>query len=733
MPYAPPDVSLSVEPEVVEEARMYALRCMVFLGSLAIAYAPAHGEPPQAFDGELTPDSSYTLVAPYRATVASLMRVGQIAKPEPASWPSGILGVSTYRYFDELKPFIDTAQAVALARLERIQPDEERRAVSTRLQAASEELAAYGFRTWEANRPPWELDYFHPVERWMMQEFRDAHEIDATSGFLEDKPVAEHLKAFRADGKIPDVLLRVLARVTATRPVAFTQEQRSNAVEAFLVWAVRRNLVYFYPVQTDPFSAAMFEPNHPGLIDEDGNIQLVLPRAGGQRSGLVNYDYVPFTSLINYWKSVTDDELWDANDRGFLDAILFGKKKTGYGEAERRAVVAQMLEELDLARKEVYKGAVLGNAVAFATTYEPPSADWKKNQEALLREYKLHNWTAPADDIIQRTSRAMTVPAPLPRDPGSPSWNAPPAPSVYSTARVLNELRPSMAYSGLIIRARERDGLLTLRGTDEQGYWFDYNLRLWTVTLPLGGDGDSGSFTARLNRDGYAKFRPQFADVQQLFQIEVRTGLALSPLFVEVTRAFSFDSIAAGLREFEYQKIEMGRTLRPVAERILDTNRRIVALDDFQRRADSRGFFFVPEAAQVIETFVAPGAVVQAGDELMVVRPIYKHRFSYRVSSAQLGNFLIGSKHEAVLDCDAGTAMQVAQTPNPLYKTAGPRSVAARIASVAPNEDGTDVYRVVALVDSAEPPPSTGGAPEDSPPAIFPAAARCRMVFSDLK
>lgn len=708
---------------------MYVLRCMVFLGSLAITSAPAFGEPSRTFDGELTPDSSYTLVAPYRATVASIMQVGQIAKPEPASWPPGILGDTDW-YFNALQPFIDKAQILALARLERIQSEDERRAVSIRLAAASEELAAYGFRVWEVNRPPWEHDYFHPIERWLMKEFHDAHEI-VTSEFLEDKPVAEHLKAFRENRQLPGVLSQILARVTATRPVPFTPEQLSNAVDAFLVWAVRRNLVYFYPVQRDPFSAAMFEPNHPDLIDEDGNIQLILPRAGGQRSGLVDYDYVPLTSLINYWKSVTKDKLWDANDRSFLDKILFKKKKKGYGEAERQALVAQMLEELDLARKEVFKGAVLGNAVALATTYEQPSTDWRKNQEALLREYKQHHWTPPADDIMQRTSRAMTVPAPLPKDPKS--WSTPPAPSVYSTARVLNELRPSMAYSGSIIRARERDGLLTLRGTDDRGYWFDHNLRLWTVTLPLGGDGDSGSYTARLNRDGYAKIHPQYADVQQLFQIEVRTALALSPLFVEVMRAFSFDSIAAGLREFEYQKIEMGRTLRPVAERILDTNLRIVALDDFQRRANNRGFFFVPEPAQVTETFVTPGAVVLAGDELMVVRPIYKHRFSYRVSSALLGEFAIGSKHEAVLDCDAVTAaMQVKQMPNSLYKTAGPRSVAARILSISPNEDGTDAYRIVALVDSTEL-PSAGGVPVDSPPAIFPVAARCRMAFSDLK
>lgn len=709
---------------------MYVLRCRVFLGSLAIAAAPSYGQALRAFDGELTPDSSYTLVAPYRARVASLMQAGQIAKPEPAFWPPGILGLTTDYYVDALKPFLDEAQTLALAKLERIQSEEERRAVSIRLGAAAEELSAYGFRVWEGNRPPWDHDYFHPVERWLMKEFRDAHEIE-TSEFLKEELIAQDLKTFRESGKIPGVLSQILARVTATRPVSFTPEQLSNAVDAFLVWAVRRNLVYLYPVQRDPFSAAMFEPNHPDLIDEDGNIQLILPRAGGQRSGLVDYDYVPLTSLINYWKSVTKDKLWDANDRSFLNTILFKKKKIGYGEAERRAVVAQMLEELDFARKEVYKGAVLGNAVALATTYEQPSTDWRKNQEALLREYKQHNWTPPTDAVIQRTSRAMTVPAPLPRDPRS--WSTPPAPSVYSTARVLNELRPSMAYSGSIIQARERDGLLTLRGTDDRGYWFDFNLRLWTVTLPLGGDGDSGSYTAKLNRDGYAKIRPQFADVQQLFQIEVRTALTLSPLFVEVMRAFSFDSIAVGLREFEYQKIEMGRTLRPVAERILDTNSRIVTLDDLQRLANKRGFFFVPEPAQVTETFVTPGTVVQAGDELMVVRPIYKHRFSYRASSALLGTFAIGSKHQALLDCDAATAKQVKQKPSPLYKTASPRSVIARIMSIAPNEDGTDAYRIVALVDSAESPPLADGIPEDSPPAIFPVAARCRMIFPDLK
>lgn len=598
---------------------------------------------------KISPAGLFTLVAPYSGTVELVRSAETIAVPLPDEWPVGILSRGSALEPDRAK-YLARASKIALAEITPLPQHDLNNSISARLDAFHKEFARYGLKRTIGNTPPWLRSQSSLNQRRLMEAF--FADYMSSEIYIEwlDRP-SDSMKALaslRATGVFPKEVTIISEKVIRNRKIKLSQTDKNVAIVKILKWIARNDLANNHLVRRDPYTNESFEPNNTDLISPDGKIRIVVGRGAGQSSQPLGA--VPaLDDLRRYWLTVVEQDIFDENDVFFLNQLLFSRK-IDISEANRLTMARTIIDEASKAQPLIAKGYALGTLIYFASIGNV-TPDLNTNVAALKKHAdQSFSYIKFSDQELIDSAHGLTLavrPTFTPR-PDVPF--PPPLPAYDSIARIGNELRPTQHYEGSVLDVSERDGLIKLQ---EDKRWFHYNLTLWTVEVPLGGGVDNSTFADIANFNAVRSPKHRYSDLEQIFDVEIAAALALSPTFFSVSRMISFDSIASALREFDFRKVDTGRNISSIAERIRVQMRGLDELIAQKNKDEQGGYFFPPYPSLVVNSRVKIGDKVEPGTPIAVVRPLHQYRADISIPIARLPQSLaVGSTLKLRLSCN---------------------------------------------------------------------------------
>ncbi|VTM94345.1 Uncharacterised protein [Raoultella planticola] len=664
--------------------------------------------------GNTFPPSYYTLIAPYNGKIDYLAKEGTIVSPVPESIPPNGLGYIDASNESLLELYVREAKPVSLARMIQARRGEWQ-FFYNREQSMQTEFKNYGLKMYNVSSNPW--DNTTPSEAVVSKKFLDrftAEEYD-TFKFAKQQDASNELDFYNAHGYFREETNAIIESLTNEIHFSIAKDEINHAVLESLIYLARGDDYSFYVVYPTPFTGDAYEPNNPMLIGDDGKIKIIISRGGRMDSGPVYMD-PSLRSFCNYWNRVVELKLLNHTDKLFLDNVNF-KRITADVESgsapkprlSHEEILSKFQYECKQASDIIYKGTKLGTVINIAS-YEPISKDIESNAKLIREKAKIWAYGVEFDDeTIRHVARSFAIVAPYPVDPRRPfDFRLPPA-SPNSIARIVNELRTSFNYNGEFLSVTEREGLLKLHDKHE---WFDYNLRLWTLDAPLGGVGDNGAFFIAANSEARGPEDRRFDDIEKLYDIEVNTAIEISPLFVSVSRAQSFDVVASALRQFEYSKLEAGRAIRREGESIRKTQESLQEAIRSRNNQYQSGFFFVPEDAVVIKVYHKQGDEVNVGTPLAMVKPIYKSSINFKLDTKNnLDQIYPSRSFEAYITCDnyfeLPTSVNVTAEMRKALNSLGEnllkdRKVLVTINSIIPSKDLSGNSQLISAIIEAK-------------------------------
>jgi hypothetical protein len=612
--------------------------------SCDLAIAQEHG-----VSVAISPSGLFTLVAPYPGVVEAISPAGKIVDPLPSEWPVGILDRGLNALEPERAKYIALAMKFSLARITPFPHHDNAKSLDARFDAFNKEFTRYGLKRSSGNNPPWLLFSSSLNQRRFMESFYAQYMN--TNSFPERlnrvTDSKEALVVAHSTGIFPDEIEKTANTVKKRGNFFLSQPDKHMALVKVLKWVTRDDLPNKYLIRRDPYTAESFEPNNTDLVSPDGKINIVVGRGAGQSSQLPAVER-SVDNLRTYWVEAVAQDVLDDNDISFLNNILM-LKKMETTDVNRLTIARTIVDEATKAQQTIARGYALGTLIHFASSeINGPDlativASLKKHAYPFFASMKI------SDQELTDSARGMVLAVGPTFNPRPDVPFPPPLPAYDSIERIANELRPTQHYEGSLLNVSEREGLIRFQ---EDKRWFQYNLNLWTVEVPLGGGVDNSTFSSVAN---FRAFRPpeyRYSDLEELFNAEVGTALALSPTFFSVSRMISFDSIASALREFEYRKVDTGRTISSIAKRIRD---QMAALSDLiaQKDKDEQGgFFFPPYKSLVVSSRVKIGDKVKSGTSIAVVRPLHQYRVDISIPLDKLDpQLFVGSTIKFRLAC----------------------------------------------------------------------------------
>lgn len=609
----------------------------------------------------LSPAAYFTLISPYNGSIRYLAKAGETVSPIPTEIPPNGLSADPWIHRELLHSYMSISRKVALAWIV-----ENRSAQDDYMSKRNSELfeifQIYGLKASSSNIPPWEDHELTPAESWIAKKFYesflgdDLWRVETSNMF---RKAEESLIFEKNNGEFDAVTSEIMQRIKKDITFEATEAEFANATEQALLFLARGNRFAYYSVYPKPDTGDPFEPNNVELISDEGKIKIITPRTGRVDGAPVDTD-PSLWAFCTYWEKVDSGYLKNSNDAKFLSKIVLNQRlfreKNGLpdippeNEDRPYEVLVEIHAECKGAINEIYRGSKLGTVVNIVSRL-PYSRDVDENIRLILREsnFWAKGVTFP-ESVIKDVARSFAIVAPYPPNPQKPYEFRRPRPSASSAARIVNELRPSMKYKGKYLDVSERAGYLKLLPDDQ---WYETNYRLWTITLPLGGDGDNGDFFRLASGKSWLPAEQRFPDLERIFDIEMSSGIELSPAFFSVSAVESFDTIAAAIRQLDYSKIDAGRRIRIVAEELRgDLEVRNTLIKERDKRIQ-QGFFFVPEDSLVIKVMRQENDSVEPGDPIALVKPIHKHYISFETDSVSvLKNIHPGIDLNAELICD---------------------------------------------------------------------------------